>query len=60
MENQAEAKAKTEAKAQRIDQMAKEKELKEAKMLAAKREFEDQDIHFEYDSSKLSSMAKCC
>ncbi len=58
MENQAEAKAKTEAKAQRIDQMAKEKELKEAKMLAAKREFEDQDIHFEYDSSKLSSMAK--
>jgi peptidoglycan-associated lipoprotein len=62
--SQAEAKAKAEAEAERIaqqnieDQMAKEKELKEAKMQAAKREFEDQDIHFEYDSSKLSSMAK--
>jgi peptidoglycan-associated lipoprotein len=62
--NQAEAKAKAEAEAERIaqqnieDQMAKEKELKEAKMQAAKREFEDQDIHFEYDSSKLSSKAK--
>ncbi len=62
--SQAEAKARAEAEAERIaqqnieDQMAKEKELKEAKMQAAKREFEDQDIHFEYDSSKLSSMAK--
>ena len=62
--SQAEAKAKAEAEAERIaqqniaNQMAKEKELKEAKMQAAKREFEDQDIHFEYDSSKLSSMAK--
>lgn len=62
--SQAKAKAKAEAEAERIaqqsieDQMAKEKELKEAKMQAAKREFEDQDIHFEYDSSKLSSMAK--
>ena len=62
--SQAEAKAKAEAEAERIaqqnieDQMAKEKELKEAKIKAAKREFEDQDIHFEYDSSKLSSMAK--
>ena len=62
--SQAEAKAKAEAEAERIaqqnieDQMAKEKELREAKMQAAKREFEDQDIHFEYDSSKLSSMAK--
>jgi len=64
--SQAEAKAKAaaEAEAERIaqqnieDQMAKEKALKEAKMQAAKREFEDQDIHFEYDSSKLSSKAK--
>ncbi len=58
--SQAEAKAEAERIAQQNieDQMAKEKALKEAKMLAAKREFEDQDIHFEYDSSKLSSMAK--
>ncbi len=61
---EAKAKAEAEAEAERIaqqnieDQMAKEKGLKEAKMQAAKREFEDQDIHFEYDSSKLSSMAK--
>ena len=61
---EAKAKAEAEAEAERIaqqnieDQMAKEKELKEAKMQAAKREFENQDIHFEYDSSKLSSMAK--
>ncbi len=61
---EAKAKAEAEAEAERIaqqnieDQMAKEKALKKAKMQAAKREFEDQDIHFEYDSSKLSSMAK--
>ena len=61
---EAKAKAEAEAEAERIaqqnieDQMAKEKALKQAKMQAAKREFEDQDIHFEYDSSKLSSMAK--
>ncbi|MCP4671976.1 MAG: peptidoglycan-associated lipoprotein Pal, partial [Desulfobacula sp.] len=30
----------------------------EAKSQAAKKRFENQDIHFEYDSSKLSSMAK--
>ena len=63
-QEEAKAKAEAEAEAERIaqqnieDQMAKEKALKEAKMQAAKREFEDQDIHFEYDSSKLSSMAK--
>ena len=60
--SQAEAKAKAEAERiaqQNIEnQMAKEKELKEAKMQAAKREFENRDIHFENDSSKLSSMAK--
>ncbi|MEN8211105.1 MAG: peptidoglycan-associated lipoprotein Pal [Thermodesulfobacteriota bacterium] len=61
---EAKAKAEAEAEAERIaqqnleDQMAREKELKEAKIQAAKREFEDQDIHFEYDSSKLSSTAQ--
>ncbi len=61
---EAEVKAKAEAETERIaqqkieEQMAREKELKAAKMLAAKKEFEDQDIHFKYDSSKLSSMAK--
>ncbi|MCP4671191.1 MAG: peptidoglycan-associated lipoprotein, partial [Desulfobacula sp.] len=40
------------------DQMAKERALNEAKSQAAKKRFENQDIHFEYDSSKLSSMAK--
>ena len=60
----ADAKAKAEADAQRIaqqrleDQMAKEKALKEAKAMAAKKRFENQDVHFEYDSSELSSMAK--
>jgi len=61
---QAEAKAKAKAEEERIaqqnieDQMAKEKALKEAEMQAATREFENQDIYFEYDSSKLSSGAK--
>ena len=61
---QAEAKAKAKAEEERIaqqnleDQMVKEKALKEAKMQTARREFENQDIHFEYDSSKLSSNAK--
>ena len=40
------------------DQMASEQALKEAKTMAAKKRFENQDIHFEYDSSDLSSMAK--
>ena len=61
---QAEAKAKAKAEEERIaqqnleDQMAREKALKEAEMQAARREFENQDIHFEYDSSQLSSKAK--
>jgi peptidoglycan-associated lipoprotein len=61
---QAEAKAKAKAEEERIaqqnieDQMAKEKALKESEIQAATREFENQDIHFEYDSSKLSSVAK--
>ncbi|MCK5163960.1 MAG: peptidoglycan-associated lipoprotein Pal [Desulfobacula sp.] len=58
------AKAAAQAEAERIaqqkleDQMAGEKALKQAKAMAAKKRFENQDIHFEYDSSDLSSMAK--
>ncbi len=40
------------------EQMAKEKALAEAKAMAAKKRFENQDVHFEYDSANLSSMAK--
>ncbi|SDT84506.1 peptidoglycan-associated lipoprotein Pal [Desulfobacula phenolica] len=64
------AKAKAEAQAQareeadRIaqqeleDRIANEKALKQAKIMAAKKRFENQNIHFEYDSSQLSPMAK--
>lgn len=61
---EAAAKAQAQAEAQRIaqqkldDQMMSEKALTEAKIMAAKKRFENQDIHFEYDSSELSSMAK--
>jgi len=60
----AKAKAQAQAEAERIaqqnleDQMTSEKALKAAKAMAAKKRFENQDIHFEYDSSELSSMAK--
>ncbi len=62
----AEAKAKAEALAEqeRIkaaelqDQMVKEQALKEAKLLAAKNRFSNQNIHFDFDSAQLSSMAK--
>ena len=63
-EAQADAAAKAAAEAERIaqqnleDQMANEKALMETKAMAAKNRFENQDIHFEYDSSELSSMAK--
>jgi peptidoglycan-associated lipoprotein len=40
------------------DQAANEKALKEARTVAARKRFENQDIHFEFDSSDLSSMAK--
>lgn len=40
------------------DQAAAEAALKAAKAEAAKKRFQDKDIHFEYDSSELSSMAK--
>ncbi len=40
------------------DQMAKEQALKEAKILAARNRFGNQNIHFDFDSAQLSSMAK--
>ena len=63
-EASADAKAKAAAEAERIaqqnleDQMANEKAMKQARILAAKKRFENQNVHFEYDSSELSSMAK--
>ena len=66
VEAEAAAKAKAEGTtdADRIaqqkleDQMANGDSLMAAKVMAAKKRFENQDIHFEYDSSDLSSMAK--
>ncbi len=63
---EADAKAAADAKAEadRIAQqnleerLANEKAQKQAKILAAKKRFVNQDIHFEYDSSKLTAMAK--
>ena len=61
---EADAKAKADAEAEKIkaqemaEQMAKEQAEKEAKIAAAKARFLNQNIHFEYDSSALTSMAK--
>ncbi|MCK5836992.1 MAG: peptidoglycan-associated lipoprotein Pal [Desulfobacula sp.] len=65
---EAEAKAKAEAesraeeariKAQELqDQMASEQAQAEAKITAAQNRFTNQNIHFDFDSSELSSMAK--
>ncbi len=59
---EADAKAKAEherIKAQELqDQMVKEQALEEAKMLAAKNRFANQNVHFDFDSAQLSSMAK--
>ncbi|MBT3177146.1 MAG: peptidoglycan-associated lipoprotein Pal [Desulfobacula sp.] len=65
---EADAKAKLEADAKKeaeriaqqklVDQMANDKAQKEAQVLAAKKRFVNQDIHFEYDSSQLTAMAK--
>jgi peptidoglycan-associated lipoprotein len=58
------AEAKVLAEQERIkaqelqDQMAKEQALKEAKILAARNRFGNQNIHFDFDSAQLSSMAK--
>ena len=63
-EAEAAAKAKAGTAGEQIaqqnleDQMASEKAAQEAKAMAAKERFVNQDIHFEYDSSDLSSMAK--
>lgn len=40
------------------DQMAAEKALLEEKVAAARQRFENQDIHFDFDSSELTAMAK--
>lgn len=46
-------------KQQKIDeQKAAEMAMMEAKEMAAKKRFVNQDIHFKYDSSELSAMAK--
>ncbi len=46
-------------KAQELqDQMVKEQALKEAKIIASKNRFVNQNIHFDFDSALLSSMAK--
>ncbi len=61
---EAQAKANALAEQERIkaqelqDQVAKEEALKEAKILAAKNRFSNQNIHFDFDSAQLSSMAK--
>ncbi len=55
---------KVKAEAERVAQQKleehriQEQALLEAKIKAAKKRFENQNIHFEYDSSQLSSMAK--
>ncbi len=60
----AEAIARAKEEAERIaqqeleDQMAQEKALAEEKRQAQKQRFENQDIHFEFDSAKLNPVAK--
>ena len=56
---EAEALALAEAEAALIAQQELEAAaILEAQIIAARERFENQDIHFEYDSSKLSPMAK--
>lgn len=50
--------ADTSSASGKTDTGISEQELAEAKAAAAKRRFVNQDIHFEYDSAELSSMAK--
>ncbi len=56
----AEAKAEQERiKAQQLqEKMAKERAMEQAKIMAAKKRFLNQNIHFDYDSAVLSPMAK--
>jgi peptidoglycan-associated lipoprotein len=68
IENQADSKNTTQKDAdedtdkiaqQKLDdQLANAEALKQAKIEAAEKRFVNQDVHFEYDSSELSSMAK--
>lgn len=64
VEAAAAAEAKALAEQERIkaqdlqDQMANEQALKEAKIIAARNRFGNQNIHFDFDSAQLSSMAK--
>lgn len=52
------AEAERMAKQKMDEQKIQEQAIMEAKMRAAEKRFENQDVHFEYDSSELSSMAK--
>ncbi|MCP4023339.1 MAG: peptidoglycan-associated lipoprotein Pal [Desulfobacteraceae bacterium] len=64
IEDQAAADAKAKAEAERIkqqkleDELAKQRALEEAKKAASGQRFQNQDVHFSYDSSEISSMAK--
>jgi len=64
LEADAKAAADAKAEAERIaqqnleDKMANEKAQNDTQIIAAKKRFVNQDIHFEYDSSELTSMAK--
>jgi len=65
IENQTDANAATaQEEADRIaqqkidEQLANAEALKQAKIEAIAKRFVNQDVHFEYDSSELSSMAK--
>ena len=52
--------ASLEAERERIkaEEMARESALSEAKTAAARAQFENQNIHFDFDSAELSPMAK--
>ena len=64
IEDQAKIDAAKKAEEERIkaqqlqEKLAQEKAMKEAKIVAAKKRFLNQNIHFDYDSADLSPMAK--
>ncbi|MCP3943351.1 MAG: peptidoglycan-associated lipoprotein Pal [Desulfobacteraceae bacterium] len=64
IEDQADVNTKNLAEQERIkaqeqhDQMIKEQALKDAKSVAAKNRFANQNVHFDFDNSQLSPMAK--
>lgn len=55
---EADAKAKAEADAKAEAARIAQQNLEDQKVMAAKKRFENQDIHFEFDSSELNSMSK--